>query len=85
MKATIIDVREPDEYAESHVDGALNIPLGHFVSGIPEELEYLAKDQPIVVYCNSGNRAGKAAESLRRYGFTVVANGINQVAIESSP
>jgi len=85
MKPIIVDVREPDEYAESHASGALNIPLGHFASGIPEVLEYLAKDQPIVVYCNSGNRAGKAAESLGRYGFIAVANGINQVAIESRP
>jgi hypothetical protein len=48
-QAIIIDVRAPEAYANSHAEGAINIPLGVFESDI-ENIE-LEKDQWIVTYC----------------------------------
>jgi len=83
MKPIIVDVRDPSEYAKSHVENALNIPLGYFAVGIPDQLKYKPKDQPIIMYCNSGNRSGRAVESLLQYGFTDVTNGVNQATVQS--
>jgi hypothetical protein len=48
-QAIIIDVRSPDAYADSHAEGAINIPLGIFESDI--ENVQLLKDQWIITYC----------------------------------
>jgi predicted sulfurtransferase len=45
----MVDVRSPESYADSHAEGAINIPLGVFESDI-ENIE-LEKDQWIVTYC----------------------------------
>lgn len=77
----IIDVREPFEFAESHVETALNIPLGQLNIAHPK-LSTLGKDEQITVYCRSGGRAGIAKQYLESQGFTNVENGINQDTIE---
>lgn len=83
MKDTIyIDVREPGEFASGHVEGAINIPLGSIGSS-NSELENIAKDAKLVVYCRSGGRAGLAKEQLQAMGYTNVENSINQEEIES--
>ncbi|MBI3162111.1 MAG: rhodanese-like domain-containing protein [Chloroflexi bacterium] len=48
-QAVIVDVRSPDAYAEGHVTGAINIPLGNFESNIANIP--LKKDQWIITYC----------------------------------
>lgn len=73
----IIDVREPDEFAEDHIPGAVNIPRGLLefeVDGHPavnyqtaEELSH--RERPVVLYCLSGGRSLLAADALRRLGF----------------
>jgi len=78
MNPVIIDVREPAEFMVSHAEGALNIPLDSIASGIPQELEQLPKDQPVIVYCMSGQRAGRAKAMLEQYDFQDVTNGINE-------
>ena len=57
----ILDVREQEEYDESHIPGAILIPYGQ----IPEKAEQLLqdKDQLLLVYCRSGRRSKIAAES----------------------
>ena len=83
MKPLIIDVREPDEFKSSHVEGALNIPVGDILNarkvlpGLPSEGHY-------VLYCQSGGRAGQAKAALERLGYTHIENGINQEHIEAS-
>ncbi|HFA47849.1 MAG TPA: rhodanese-like domain-containing protein [Bacteroidetes bacterium] len=68
----IIDVREPQEFAMRHVPGAVNIPLG----SIPSRLEeFRNMEQPIVLYCASGNRSGQAAGFLRANGIEEAYNG----------
>lgn len=65
--ATVVDVREPNEYAEGHIPGAVNIPLGSF----PEEVEnrYPDKSRPVIVYCHSGFRSRRAALALIDSGY----------------
>ena len=76
-----IDVREPAEYISGHVGGAANIPLGS-ISSNPPQLQAIAKDAQIVVYCRSGGRAQSAAQQLKAMGYTNVTNGTNQATID---
>ena len=78
--ATVIDVRTPAEYAEGHLDGAVNIDLqsGSFAA----EVSALPADASYIVYCRSGNRSAQAVEVMRQAGFTQVvdAGGIAAAA-----
>jgi rhodanese-related sulfurtransferase len=64
----VIDVREPAEYAEGHVPGAINLPRGQIEFkiwphlGYPEKLDTRKK---ITVYCGTGSRSILAAKSLQ--------------------
>ncbi len=66
--ALLLDVRTPDEFAKGHVPGAINIPYDE----IPNRLDELegGKDRAVVVYCESGKRAGKAESTLAAQGYT---------------
>lgn len=58
----ILDVRRPDEYAEGHIPGAINLANEEIIDKEPELLP--DKKQTIYVYCRSGNRSKQAAEKL---------------------
>ena len=65
----LIDVREPDEFREGHIEGALNIPRGVLefkLSGAPE---LNARDLHVVLYCKTSGRAALAAASLQAMGY----------------
>jgi len=64
----IVDVRRPDEYAEGHIPGAINIANESIGSELPEELP--DKEQIIYVYCRSGNRSKQASEKLAALGYS---------------
>lgn len=71
--AMIIDVREPQEFAAGHVPGAINIPRGVIEFKIWSQLGSSAGtelDRPLILQCQSGNRASLAAQSLQELGFT---------------
>jgi len=71
--ALIVDVREPHEYAAGHVPGAINIPRGIIEFKIWNHVGYPAQtqmDQPMILQCQSGNRASLAAQALAEMGFT---------------
>ncbi|HEX7054094.1 MAG TPA: rhodanese-like domain-containing protein [Burkholderiales bacterium] len=70
--ALVIDVREPAEYGTGHVLGAKNIPLARIGAAGAEIAK--RKDKPVIVYCQSGERAPKAAAELRKLGFSRVAS-----------
>ncbi len=53
----ILDIRQPDVYAESHVKGAINAPWG---AGLGKVLENLPKDKEVMVYCYTGQTANQA-------------------------
>jgi len=65
---TVIDVRQPDEYAAGHVPGAINIPHDQ----IDQHLQQIStlKQKPVLLYCRSGRRAAMAEEALSKQGFT---------------
>ncbi|MDD4692665.1 MAG: rhodanese-like domain-containing protein [Eubacterium aggregans] len=74
---TIVDVREPDEYAGGHIQGAINIPLGTIGNG--GEGQLADKQATLLVYCRSGNRSRQAAEKLVSLGYDHVYDfgGVN--------
>ena len=67
----LLDVRTPQEYAEGHIDGALNINIqsDDFQRLVEKEL---SKDSTILVYCRSGRRSMEAAEILTELEYKVV-------------
>jgi phage shock protein E len=71
VSGQVIDVREPDEYAADHADEAINIPLGDILKG---NLSEISKDNPIYVYCRTGNRAEQAKVALEQAGYKDVTN-----------
>lgn len=70
--AVVLDVRTPQEFAEGHVDGALNIDVNS--PTFAEDVEALPRDVPYVVYCRSGNRSLVAASQMSQAGFGEVYN-----------
>ena len=69
---TIVDVREPDEYAAGHIEGAINIPLRELTQHLGELPANTSA--PIVVYCHSARRSVHALVVLRELGYRRVYN-----------
>lgn len=61
----LLDVRTPGEFSGGHIEGAANIN----VDDLRNRLADVPTDQPIVVYCRSGNRSAQAARILADAGF----------------
>lgn len=72
----VIDVREPGEFAQGHIPGAVNMPLGTLGQAARSIAD---KDAPLYVHCLSGGRSSRAVKLLAQMGFTNVTNigGIN--------
>ena len=66
----ILDVRRPDEFAEGHIPGAINVPNEEI--GTAEIAELPSKSQLILVYCRSVRRSKEASEKLVKLGYTNV-------------
>ena len=64
----ILDVRRPDEYAQGHIPGAINLANESITDTEPAEL--MDKDQTIYVYCRSGNRSRQASAKLAAMGYS---------------
>jgi len=77
--ALVLDVREPDEYEQGAIPGAVHIPRGHLESQV--EGRVTDRDRPIVVHCAGGTRSAFAAKTLEELGYTNVvsmAGGFNK-------
>ena len=77
--AVVLDVREPDEYEQGALPGAVHIPRGHLESQV--ESRITDKAAPVVVYCAGGTRSAFAADTLQQLGYTDVvsmAGGFNK-------
>jgi molybdopterin/thiamine biosynthesis adenylyltransferase/rhodanese-related sulfurtransferase len=75
----VLDVREPDEYEQGALPGALHIPRGHLESQV--ESRITDHDAHVVVYCAGGTRSAFAADTLTQLGYTDVssmAGGFNK-------
>lgn len=82
--AVIVDVREPDEWADARIPGAIHIPLGQ----IPDRVEEIPRDRPVILQCHSGNRSSSATRALLALGRTNVHNlegGISDWAAAGLP
>jgi rhodanese-related sulfurtransferase len=81
--AVLLDVREPDEWAAGHAEGATHVPLGE----VPERLDELPDADPLYVVCRSGNRSGRAVAWLARQGIESVnvAGGMRAWAAAGRP
>lgn len=64
----LLDVRTPEEFASEHIKGAVNIP----VQVLPQRLQDVPKDKPVVLVCRSGNRTRMAAQILTQANYTNV-------------
>lgn len=76
----VVDVREPHEYDQAHVPGAINVPRGTLEGaadpGYKHRVEQLchAHKQTILLYCQSGGRSAMAGVTLKQMGFEHVYN-----------
>jgi rhodanese-related sulfurtransferase len=68
----VIDVRESDEFAAGHVNGAIPLSKGvielHIEDAVPDP------STPIICYCGGGSRSALAADNLQKMGYTNVAS-----------
>jgi rhodanese-related sulfurtransferase len=69
--ALVVDVREPGEYGAGHILGARNVPLSRVADAADLGKR---KDRPLILYCDSGDRSGKATSVLKKQGFARVVN-----------
>lgn len=76
----LLDVREPGEFSQAHIAGALNAPRGVLEAscdwGYDETMPAVAsaRQRPVVVICRSGNRSILAADVLQQMGYTDVVS-----------
>ena len=82
MQRMIIDVREPEEFARGHVQGAINIPPSDIMHGATA-LKNIPKDTELILYCVSGSRSNVSKQILEAQGFTNVINGINKDQVQA--
>ena len=66
-KVIILDVREPYEYNEGHINGAINIPLSTILVGI-DQLKNI-QGKKIILQCRVGGRSMRACQLLQAEGF----------------
>ena len=67
---TLLDIREEEELAISSIDGAVHIPM----NTLPENLDQLTKNHPIVVMCHVGGRSSQVCVWLNSNGFENAVN-----------
>ncbi len=67
----LLDVRTAEEFAEGHLESAINIDVQgpSFTKKVSERLD---KSQPIYLYCRSGKRSMMAAKELEKEGYSIV-------------
>jgi molybdopterin/thiamine biosynthesis adenylyltransferase/rhodanese-related sulfurtransferase len=82
----VLDVREPDEYDQGALPGALHIPRGHLESQV--EGKIVDKNASVVIYCAGGVRSAFAAKTLQELGYNdvvSVAGGFGKWKDEGRP
>jgi phage shock protein E len=66
LRVYILDVRQPEEFAQGHIQGAVLMPLDTLSSTYTT----LPKKGKLVVYCRSGRRSAQAVQFLREHGYS---------------
>ena len=62
---TLLDVREREEFARGCLRGAVNIPIGE----LPDRLQEIPRDRPVIIYCAYGSHSLMAARLLDGHGY----------------
>jgi phage shock protein E len=62
----LLDVRQPEEFAQGHIQGAVLMPLG----SLPNGYRKIPKGVQLVVYCRTGHRSAQAVSFLRDHGYS---------------
>lgn len=70
--AQLVDVRTPEEYADGHLKGSVNININS--ADFEQQISKLNKEVPVFVYCRSGARSARAAGKMESMGFKKVYN-----------
>src|SRR5690349_11592418 len=72
-KAVIVDVREPGEWKEGHIEGAISLPLSSLKRGVDTNAveQQIPKDKIVYTHCVKGVRALAAANILEKLGYNV--------------
>jgi rhodanese-related sulfurtransferase len=68
--AAVLDIRTPEEFAEGHIEGAINIDF--YAADFADRIGALDPEAVYLVYCRSGNRSGQAIDLFRDLGFVEV-------------
>ncbi len=69
-QAVIVDTRDPEAYAHSHIAGAINLPLSQFDNYYPDFASQVEKSQTIILYCSAGcGIKEKVATRLQQHGY----------------
>ncbi|MCX4512038.1 MULTISPECIES: rhodanese-like domain-containing protein [Streptomyces] len=68
----VLDVREDDEWAAGHVEGALHIPMSDFVARFGEVTEAVAEGRRAYVMCRVGGRSAQVTQYLVQQGIDAV-------------
>ena len=82
----LIDVRTPEEFAEGHLENAINIDING--DNFEASVASLDKEKPVMVYCKAGGRSAKAATKLKEMGFKSISDldgGITNWNSENKP
>jgi phage shock protein E len=68
----LIDLRSADDFNQSHIANAMNVPLAHFVKTLPERVPQ--KEAPIVIYNEDGNGMAPLLEKCEKMGYLNIVN-----------
>lgn len=68
----IVDVRTPEEFAEGHLENAINIDIT--ADDFDTKIAALDKEKPVMVYCKAGGRSAKASSRLNELGFKNISD-----------
>ncbi|MFT2015863.1 rhodanese-like domain-containing protein [Streptomyces sp. 796.1] len=76
----LLDVREDDEWAAGHADGALHLPMSELVARFGELTEAVADGRRVHVVCRVGGRSAQVAQYLLAQGLDAVNVGGGMLA-----
>ncbi len=68
----LVDVREDDEWAAGHAEGALHVPMSDFAARSGEVTAKAADGGPVYVVCRSGGRSARVTQHLLQQGLDAV-------------
>jgi rhodanese-related sulfurtransferase len=66
-KAVVVDVCETEEFAQGHIGGAKNVPLGELEQRLPDLVKN--KSLPLILVCPTGARANRAVATAKKLGY----------------